>query len=789
MIDQLKNRYRILLNLFIFLLAAIATILVLQISAYAMNITKQPVVVSVIDETLAAPAGLTVNATSTSALTLNWTDNNSSESGYIIERWSADSGVFEQLAATAADIVTYNDTDISPDQSYIYRVKAFNSLVSSPYSNEISIDMSKLVAPNSLIPATVSSSQINLIWTYPGSGSYRTAIERKTGASGAWTQIYIAAYGVFRYSDIGLSPNTQYFYRVRNYPGPGITTASCPVGDSGKDAITMLSGPALTGYAATGNTIYLSWSGNSADGDIIIERKMANGSFAVLATQSSATAGWYDNTGLVPGAVYTYRVKVENTSNESMYSNELSVENFFLNAPSGLTASVNEEAGIDLVWQDNSTDEIGFEIGRMVYGASSYSLLDTVGKNTVKYTDKTAKTGVQYNYRVRAFMGDSESYSAYSNTASLGIGILGAPINLKFSYVSSSQVLLSWTDTANNESGFKVEWKTGEEGEWRVLSWLSSNTTSYTVTGLSQYSVYYFRIRAYSSSGNFDSLSTELEVSTALPYAPSGITANAISSSQINIKWKDNSENESGFRIMRKSSSLGYYLPVGEVGANVTAYSDKNLYSGLTYIYKVVAFNGSGTGESGEATATTGEKVTFSDLGSVSWAREGIENLAGRGIIKGKSGNKFAPGDTVTRAEFVAMMVRAFKLETIPVGSLADVKVGKWYYREVMTAEYFGIISADDKNKFYPDRPITREEIALIIFRTLEVIGKPLDGYDNSVLEKFRDRDQISLNALSSMASLVGEGVMSGVSSNSIAPKHSATRAEAAVFIYRVIDR
>ena len=736
-----------------------------------------------------APTGLTLTVTSASAITLNWNDTNSAETGYVIER-AVDSDGFIQIGTpTAANVVSYGDTGLSTGHVYRYRVKTVNNLGSSPYSNEVYINMSLFVAPNSLKASTVQSSQINLEWTYPGSGSYRTIIERKTGLLGVWSQINITASGVLRYNDIGLSANTQYFYRVKNNIGTGITTDSYPLGNSGIEATTMLGGLTLSGTAASGNTIYLSWWGNYAGGDVIVERKMANGGFAVLTTLNSSTIGWYDNSGLVPGALYTYRIKAKNSSNESVYSNEVSVSNTYLNAPSRLTASANSTSGIDLAWYDNSTDETGFEIWRKIYGASIYTLYATVDRNVVKFTDAAAKTGVQYNYMVRAYISDSEVYSVYSNTVSVGTGLIGAPSNLKYSYLSSSQAILSWTDTASNENGFKVEWKISDEGDWTVLSWLSSNTTSYTVSGLNQYSIYYFRIRAYSYSGNMDSLSSELQVTTALPYPPSNITAVAVSSSRVNIKWKDNSENESGFTIMRKTTALNYYIYVGEVGANVTSYSDNNLYSGVTYVYKVIALGGIGNSESGEVSVTTGKKVTFSDLGSVAWAKESIENLAGRGIVKGKSGKRFMPGDTITKAEFVGMMVRAFKLETTPVGSFADVKVGKWYYKEVMTAEYFGIISGDDNNRFYPDKPITRQEIALIIFKTLEVIGKPLNGHDNSVLEKFRDKDLISPYALSSMASLVGEGIMSGISANAIAPQNSATRAEAAVLIYKVIDR
>jgi hypothetical protein len=737
----------------------------------------------------AAPTGLTLTVSTSSAITLDWTDTNSVELGYIIER-SDNSGGFERLATTAANTTTYTDTELSGGHLYTYRVKAFNNLSDSAYSNQVSINMTEITIPNSLKLTVVSSSQIDLEWTYPGSGVYYTAIERKIGLTGSWTRINVTAPGVLRYSNIGLSSNTLYFYRVRNYLSSSIMTVPYPNNDTGIGAYTKLGGLSLSGAAASENTIYLSWSGVGSGDSIIVERKMASGNFAVLATLNYTNTGWYDSTGLVPGAVYTYRIKTKNSSNESAYSNEAVVTNIYLNAPSSLTASANSEAGIELTWKDNSTDETGFEIWRRVYGANSYTLYDNVDRNTVKYTDKGARTGVQYYYMVRAYIMDSGIYSGYSNTASVGTGIIGAPIDLKFKYVSNTEGILTWTDTSTNETGFKVERKIGEEGDWTVIVWLSANTTSYTAAGLNQYNTYYFRVRAYNNTGNFDSLSSELEVSTAVPYAPTGVTAEAVSSNQINVKWKDNSENETGFRIMRKSAGSGYYTIAGEVGQGVTYFSDKNLYPGVAYTYKVVAFNGSGSNESLEAAAvTTGVKVTFTDLNGVPWARDSIENLAGRGIVSGKVGTRFMPGDTVTRAEFTSMMMKAFKLQTTPVGSLADVKVGNWFYKDVMTAEYYGIITGDERGRFYPDKAITREEIALIIFKTLEVAGKPLNGHDNSVLEKFRDKDQISPYAVSSMASLVGEGIMSGVSDTAIGPGNSATRAEAAVYIYKVIDR
>ena len=216
-------------------------------------------------------------------------------------------------------------------------------------------------------------------------------------------------------------------------------------------------------------------------------------------------------------------------------------------------------------------------------------------------------------------------------------------------------------------------------------------------------------------------------------------------------------------------------------------YYDSGLNAGTQYYYKVEAYNDVGRAESSTAEARTNARVFFTDTGSVPWAEDAIENLAGMGIIKGVSGTLFKPNNTISKAEFAAMVVRAFKLETAPVGSLADVRHDKWYYREVMIAENFGIISGDANNRFYPESPITREEIAVMIFKALQVSGRKFTVHDNSVLEKFIDKQNISPHAVSSMAVLAGEGIMEGLQGNTLGPRYNATRAQAAVFIYRAL--
>lgn len=738
------------------------------------------------------PTSLRADVSSSDGVKLTWTCNQNNVEVFVVERMTSP-GQFQPLGEFWADpagssTVTYTDNTVTAGNTYIYRVYAINALGNSSYSNEVTVSAWDAVAPATLTVTAVSSSRIDLAWSYSGKESYNTVIERKVGSTGTWTRIYTTALGAVKYTDTGLSPNTRYFYRIRKSLGSGSLGVPYPNDEIGIGAYTLISSLSLSGQAASGNTIYLTWSGNS-DSDVVIERKMPNGSFSELTTVNASTTGWYDDTGLIPGASYTYRIKAKTATNESLYSAECTVQNFYLEAPSNLGISVDTNSAIVLKWDDNSTDESGFEIWRSTNDNRTYELYDTLDKNITTYTDTAVHKGIQYYYKVRSYIASDGLYSSFSNAASTGVGLINPPSNLRYTYISNSKVLLEWKDNSSNESGFMVERKIGSDGTWSVVQWLSANKTSYTATNLNVYTEYYYRVRAYRYSRNADSLSEEIMVSTAIPAAPSDVTAKALSTSQVKITWKDNSDIEDGFRIMRKLSTGVYSKPLAEVTKDTTSFIDNTVQAGKRYYYKVVAYNNVGSLESKEAGVSTDRKVYFDDLGNVLWAADAIENLAGRGIIKGVSQTHFAPNRTMTKAEFTAIVVRAFGFNTAPIGSIADVKSDKWYHKEVMIAENLGVIEADSKNRFYPEAAITREEIAMILFKALEASGQGFNIHDNSTLEKFIDKNNISSAAVSGMATLVGEGIIEGMPGNIIGPKYSATRAQAAVMLFRTLNK
>jgi hypothetical protein len=112
------------------------------------------------------------------------------------------------------------------------------------------------------------------------------------------------------------------------------------------------------------------------------------------------------------------------------------------------------------------------------------------------------------------------------------------------------------------------------------------------------------------------------------PAAPSGLTATAASSSQINLSWTDNSNNETGFNIQRKTGSGGTYGQIATVGANVTTFMNTGLAAGTTYYYQVNATNAYGTSSwSNEASAATSGGSSSGALSGTVAAAAGSYNL------------------------------------------------------------------------------------------------------------------------------------------------------------------
>ncbi len=182
-----------------------------------------------------------------------------------------------------------------------------------------------------------------------------------------------------------------------------------------------------------------------------------------------------------------------------------------------------------------------------------------------------------------------------------------APSALTATAVSSSRIDLTWADNSSNETGFKIERST-DGVSFAEIATVGANVTSYSNTGLDPSATYHYRVRANNAAGDSGYSNTASATTLAAPLpptAPSGLTATAASSSQIDLAWADNSSNETGFKLERSTDGL-VFAEIATVGANVTSYSNTGLAPSATYHYRVRANNAAGdSGYSNTASATT----------------------------------------------------------------------------------------------------------------------------------------------------------------------------------------
>lgn len=172
------------------------------------------------------------------------------------------------------------------------------------------------------------------------------------------------------------------------------------------------------------------------------------------------------------------------------------------------------------------------------------------------------------------------------------------------------------------------------------------------------------------------------------------------------------------------------------------------------------------------------------------WARADIEKMAALGLISGVAPGIFEPDRNITRAEFSAILLRTLGIEpqSHVTGRFADVLAGEWYFDTINTAASLGLVNGYSASSFAPQEPITREQMAVMIYTALRYQAKDVTETEStesgSVL--FADAHLISPWAEVAVASAAKLGLIKGRGNNIFAPQENATRAEASVLLLKL---
>jgi uncharacterized repeat protein (TIGR02059 family) len=165
------------------------------------------------------------------------------------------------------------------------------------------------------------------------------------------------------------------------------------------------------------------------------------------------------------------------------------------------------------------------------------------------------------------------------------------------------------------------------------------------------------------------------------------------------------------------------------------------------------------------------------------WAQVQIEKWLTDGLINGYPDGQFKPDQEITRAEFVALVNRAFEKQSEnATGGFSDVKPADWFYDEVASAKAAGYISGYPDGTFKPYNAITRQEAAAVLTKLLGL--RPETG---SAVEPFSDYDSIDQWALPSVNAVAAHGIMHGFPDKSFGARKNITRAETVVILDRAL--
>ena len=553
-----------------------------------------------------APTGLTLATLGSGFVNLSWTDTSANETTFSLERAGSDN-IYAVIGTPAANITTFSDTSVASATPYSYRLRAVNPFGNSAYTPPLSVTSQTVVstipkAPTGLTTTSIGQTQVSLAWNDLSSDETGFLVERATGA-GVFVVLTTAPVNSVAYTDATTSPTTTYTYRVSalnsggvSSPTSNLTVTTLPLAPSAPTS--------LVATVVSATQVSLTWVDNSNnETSFSIERGTGAGAWAALASVAANSTTYLDTTA-VGGTTYSYRVRAINSGGNSAYTTVATATTPTgpPNAPTTLAATASSSTQINLTWRDKSSNETGFKVERATNGGT-FAVLATTAVNAVSYSDPTVTGATTNSYRVSSENASGSSAPTSTVTVTTPLPAPSAPSGLVASIVSAAQVNVSWLDNSSNESSFSLERATGT-GSFAVIATLTANTTTYQNTTTVAGATYSYRVRAANAGGN-SAYSAVVTVTTpqTLPAAPSTLTTSAISQTQVTLKWKDNSTNETGFKLEYLSG--GTWTQVTTFAANTISCTVTGLTSKTAYSFRISAYNSAGTSASVTINVTT----------------------------------------------------------------------------------------------------------------------------------------------------------------------------------------
>ena len=460
----------------------------------------------------------------------------------------------------------------------------------NPYGRNVELDVPVIKT------ITAINDQIaELTWTYAGEGEPVFNIYRSTDDKN-YTLRAVSDTLQTTWQDTALRIEQDYYYKVATLYSENESELS-----SKKTIQTHFPSITAVNVAAINEvTLALSWTVPNGYVEkymlkgFIIERKNASGSYTFIKTMPDSLTQWQDST-ITLRQNYQYRVKAFNALNTSEIKESNGLASLFP-SPTNLTATTIDDQSIKLMWTDNCSYESGYRIERD--SGSGYQPITEVGADVKEYTDSGLTYGQTYDYRVKAYTTLNESEAITISNIDM---VIPAPMNLTAIDNGNNSITLTWTDNCSFETGYIVERDTTESGSWEELAQLAADRETYTDSELPNGPVYEYRVKAVTTanSSGFSNISTSIQW---MMIAPDNLQITRLDETSLSLSWTDNSDNEEGFEIARKTGTGNWVTSVTKP-AGSTSHTDAGLTKGETYTYRVKATSQYGDSDWSEESA------------------------------------------------------------------------------------------------------------------------------------------------------------------------------------------
>jgi regulation of enolase protein 1 (concanavalin A-like superfamily) len=459
------------------------------------------------------------------------------------------------------------------------------------------------VAPSGL-SANGTANGNNLTWTANSAGNiggYR--VYRSDTANGTYTLLNTTLLTTPNYLDINAPAGATSFYHVTavNLDGKESPFASASATRPNGSGVTVNAPTNLAVNSPSSSEVDLSWSDNSNNetGFKVMRKTGAGGTYSTIFT-TNANAITYQDMSVVAGNTYFYEIVATTGSVDSSASNEQSItvqgqqqQAFFTSAdignptPGGSTTTITDGSDYDVtagganIW--GTSDQFHYDY-EQVTGDFDVKVQIT-GMNAA---DPKAKAGIMARSSLAA--NASNAYMRLNPIAANGP---------RYSYRTTTG---GTSGTFGSGTGTAPMWVRLQRVGNTFTGYTSPDGVTWTVVGSSTItmgsSIFLGLATVSDTAGqtvvaNYRGFSNTSAPIVTIPNAPTGLSANAPSPNEVDLNWTDNSNNETGFKIQRRTTG-GTYQTIFTTAPGASSYQDMSVSPNTTYFYQVIATNSAG---------------------------------------------------------------------------------------------------------------------------------------------------------------------------------------------------